>query len=405
MRRPEPAIAVALAVACALLALGISAPGSDYRHEAMPAFTALVDGDLRGFLDLTPVGYAGSVLVRAPFALLAAALGAGPTGIYRAGALVCLLGVAGLAFALVGVMRARGREVWGIAATAAVVVLAPIVLAVLDVGHPEEALTGALVVGSVLAALAGRPVWAGLALGTAIACKQWALLAVAPVLLAAPDRRPRLCLAAGAAAVTLWAPVALVDVGGFQAQSGALAQTGWIFKPQQLWWPLRAARALPGGGIGFDGPAWVGGLAHPLIVSLAAPLAGLHWWRRRRLEACDALALLGLLLLLRCLLDPWNCVYYAIPAIMSLTAWEAHTRRGLPVLGIGVTALTWLSFVGLRPYLGWDGLAIAYLAWSVPLVSALGIRLYGPPLRLWPRAARPYAVSSAMAARTSPSGT
>ena len=41
----------------------------------------------------------------------------------------------------------------------------------------------------------------------------------------------------------------------------------------------------------------------------------------------DALALLTLLLLLRCLLDTWDTSYYPLPFILALLAWEV---AGLP---------------------------------------------------------------------------
>jgi hypothetical protein len=401
-RLAGPATAVALACACVILALTIETPGSDYRVEAQPAFDALVRGDLRSFLELAPVGYAGSLLLRAPAALAASALDAGGTGVYRAGALLCLLAAAVVAWVLLRVLLARRPDPVQAVAAVAVVLLAPAVLDVLPAGHPEEVLTGALAVGAVLAAMAGRPLWAGVALGAAIACKPWAVLAIAPVLFAAPDRRPRLCLAAAAAAGVLWAPIVLADAGAFTAESTALSGTGWIFKPQQIWWPLGTERVLPGGTVGYDGPAWVAALSHPLIVLAAAPSAALHYTRRRRLDPWDSLGLLGLLLLLRCVMDPWNCVYYAVPAVMALTAWEAGARRGLPVIGLAVTALTWLSFVGLRPHLDWDGLATVYLGWTLPLIALLAIRLYGPRAGERPSG---YATSSAIAARTSASGT
>ncbi len=53
-------------------------------------------------------------------------------------------------------------------------------------GIPEELLGGVLCVVAVLLAARERPLWAGLASGLAIANKEWALLAVGPVLFALP---------------------------------------------------------------------------------------------------------------------------------------------------------------------------------------------------------------------------
>ena len=46
------------------------------------------------------------------------------------------------------------------------------------------------------------------------------------------------------------------------------------------------------------------------------------------------LALLALLFLLRCLLDPVDNAYYHVPFLLSLMAWEGLVRRGLPLVSI-----------------------------------------------------------------------
>ena len=66
----------------------------------------------------------------------------------------------------------------------------PITLRALDIGHPEELLGAVLCAGAVLAALRGRATLAGVLLGLAMANKAWAVLAIGPVLLALPERRP-----------------------------------------------------------------------------------------------------------------------------------------------------------------------------------------------------------------------
>ena len=69
-------------------------------------------------------------------------------------------------------------------------------------------------------------------------------------------------------------------------------------------------------------PAWVGIVSHPLIVAVSLPLTALAWRRARRGQS-DALLLLALLLLLRCVLDTWDTVYYPIPFVLALLAWES----------------------------------------------------------------------------------
>ena len=69
-----------------------------------------------------------------------------------------------------------------------------------------------------------RSLLAGVLLGLAIANKEWALLAVGPVLLAlAPARRMRCLAAAGATAAAVLAPLILATSGGFVASTRAAA--------------------------------------------------------------------------------------------------------------------------------------------------------------------------------------
>ena len=66
------------------------------------------------------------------------------------------------------------------------------------------------------------------------------------------------------------------------------------------------------------------------------------------MERRDALALLALLLFARSLLDPWNTIYYVLPAILALVSWEALTRDGLPIGAMAISGLTYVSFVDAR---------------------------------------------------------
>jgi hypothetical protein len=252
-----------------------------------------------------------------------------------------------------------------------------------------------LCVAAVLLALRGHTLWAGLVLGAAIANKEWALLAVGPVLLALPARRA-LCLAvAGALTAVALAPLALVGSGAFLASArGTAAPTSAIFQPWQVWWFLGHHGAAVHGLFGAlkpgfrTAPGWVGRVSHPLIVALSLPLAGLFWWRRRgeAPPAIDALGLLALLLLLRCIFDTWDVSYYPLPFLLALLAWETvgaplastPASRRLPLLAASCTALAWVSFQWLPAHAGPDAQSAFFLAWTVPLAAALGVRLYSP---------------------------
>src|SRR5271155_5869483 len=324
---------------------------TDSAPEARPAFEALVHGHPLEFLRLAPA-YGGSLVERAPFALLPGLWGGGQLAVYRMVALPCLFAAAVLGIWLCAQMRSRpDSSTLARAVALGVCVANPLTLRALELGHPEELLGGALCVAAVLLAARERPLWAGLALGLAIANKEWALLAVGPVLLALPSRRALCMLSAGAVAALVLAPLALVGSSGFVASTrGAASPPSAIFQPWQVFWFLGhhgpVVRGL------FDGvkpgyrtaPSWVGAASHPLILAVSVPLTALAWGRGRRGQS-DALLLLALLLLLRCVLDTWDTVYYPIPFVLAMLAWESLGEQRRPaMLALSSTVLAWVSF-------------------------------------------------------------
>ena len=178
---------ILLTLAAAAIAFTAQQLG-DYPVEAATSLEAVARGDLGGFASAaTP--YAGSLTLRAPFVAVAGALGGDRLDLYHAGVFACLLGAVALAVVL---DRAAAGRPWATRlATAAAVLALPVVLDALDMGHPEEVLTGALAVLAVWAA-PRRPLAAGVLLGVAVACKPWALVALGPVLLCAEGGRLRL---------------------------------------------------------------------------------------------------------------------------------------------------------------------------------------------------------------------
>ncbi len=119
--------------------------------------------------------------------------------------------------------------------------------------------------------------------------------------------------------------------------------------------------------------------------------------------ATDALGLLALLFLLRCVLDTWDTSYYMLPCVLALLAWEVHGesldlfRRGgrdeslgspafvfpspptrLPLLALSSTVLAWVSFQWLPAHVSADAQSAFFLAWTLPLVAGLSLRLYAP---------------------------
>jgi hypothetical protein len=367
---------------------------TDYENEARPSFEALVHGHVLEFLRLAPV-YGGSLIERAPFALLPGLWGGGELAVYRMVALPCLLAAAVLGVWLVGRLRVEGRSKFSRAVTLGLCVANPLTLRALELGHPEELLGACLCVAAVLLAARDRPLAAATLLGLAIANKEWALLAIGPALLALPAKRRLICIAlTGTVAAAVLTPLALVSSGGFVAGArGTAAPSAMIFQPWQVWWFLGRHGALVHSLFGVPkpgyriGPSWAGAASHPLIIAVGFALTVTLWlWRRRwhagsgvLLVERDALLALALLMLLRCLLDTWDTVYYLLPFVFALLAWELRRfPERPPLVALSSTALAWISFQWLPGHASADMQSAFFLAWSLPLAGALAVALYAP---------------------------
>ncbi len=384
---------------------------NDYETEARPAFEALAHRHLLSFLRLAPA-YGGSLVERAPFALIPGLWGGGQLAVYRMVAVPCLLAAAAFGVWLVAHMRAHGHSKLARTVALGLCVANPLTLKALELGHPEELLGACLCVAAVLLAGRDRPLWAGVLLGLAIANKEWALLAVGPVLVALPAKRRLLCLtAAGATGAAVLAPLTLAGSGRFAANAGATASTSsTIFQPMQIFWFLghhssRAAHLL--GAVKRDfrlAPAWIGTISHPLVMGVALPLTGLLWRAERRRSAdgppngkprpkeawpTNPLLLLALLLLLRCMLDTWDNVYYPLPFVIALLVWETGAFKHPPVLALSSAMLVWFNAWLSLHHASADTQAAFFLIWSLPLTIALSLRLYAPGLSLPVHSHRP----------------
>jgi hypothetical protein len=259
-------------------------------------------------------------------------------------------------------------------------------------GHPEELLTAALCVGAIIAATRGRGLLAGVLLGLAVATKQWAVIAVIPTLLAATQQRLRLGLVAGTLAAAIALPALLLQPQAVVATHAAIvvAQTQSVTSPPNVWWPFSTPRTATdrkasSSGFGAKIPNWLGTLAHPLIVLLGIPLGWLFWRRRALLRPEDALGLFALLMLLRCLLDPWNIDYYHAPFLLALLGWEALGRHAWPrvtLFASAALALTFPASVDTMSELSADSLryCVTYLVWALPLAGWLSMTLFAPGL-------------------------
>jgi len=394
----------------------------DYPHEFAPAMNALLAGHLDAFRHLLPEdGAGGSVLLRAPAALMGSLLVGGQQAIFRFGTLGCELAAGGLGLALASDMRRRGLPLLPRAVTVGLCVLVAAILDAVFFGHPEETLGASLCIGAVLLSGANRPALAGVMLGFAIIDKPWGVLAIAPVVLACPAgvlsyplRLSRLGLGAGAVLVAWLAlAFALDPVRLLHAMSTA---SGLVIEahPVDVWWPLAHAVHKLGVTPYYAPPRFLSQHAREIAVLLAIPLSlplafrrlpallpGIAAGRRAagialqpvmsdRAATDAALALLALLLLLRCMLDPSDHVYYHVPFVLALLAWESRVSR-LPVRALLATGLLWLIFHTLSGIADLSVQYAAYLLVTVPLAILLFGAALGRGLRsplAGPRSAR-----------------
>jgi hypothetical protein len=355
----------------ALLLAATSRLGTDYPFDAGPAISALARGDLHLFAaDQAQMGPL-SLLLRAPVAALA---GPGSIWAYRLGALACLLGLVAL-----GVAIARRTPAGYALVAALLLVVNPVTIDALRLGHPEELLGAALCTGALVLARE-RPLAAGVALGAALATKQWALIAIAPALLVAPrEARRRLALAAAGVAAAVSGPLALAEPHAFVEALRHPAFGVAEMRTGNVWgWAAITNHISLGGGASVSAytvPEWLQHGAHLLVAFLTLGL-GVAALRARR--AIDPLALLALLMLVRCALDPWDHAYYHAPFLAALIAWEVLQARRAPWLAAACAGL--LGLVFRLPLPASD---VLYALWALPLGLWLSRRaLCSAPVRV-----------------------
>lgn len=363
---------------------------NDYEVEAQPAFEALAHGHLQRFLELAPA-YGGSLVERAPFALLPGLWGGGQLAVYRLVALPCLLVAAAFAVWIAARMRAEGRSLLARGVTVGLCVANPVALLGIETGHPEE-LLGACLCAAALLGISRSEVdrrqalVSGTMLGLAIANKESAVLALGPVLLAAPPgRRLTLLLSTVAVAGLVEAPLVIGSGGGALGRAGSTVTPGAsIFQPWQVWWFFGRHGTVVHGTLGAvkpgyrAGPAWTSTISHPLILLCGAllPLAACGGAVRRRLAPERAALLLTLVLLLRCMLDIWNTSYYMLPALLAMLAWETLASHRPPVMTLLFTIAIWAGAEWVPP--SPDVQAAVFVAWTTPLAAVLAVRLFAP---------------------------
>jgi hypothetical protein len=232
-------------------------------------------------------------------------------------------------------------------------------------------------------------------LGAALATKQWAALAVLPVLIAAPaGTRVRLAVTCVALAGALTLPMLAGDPGRFRAAQEMVSSGSSYLHTvtaSNVWW----AFSTPSTDIGIDGfgqettvtqfslPNDVGRVLHHGVIVLALVLCFLYARRRRPGlgNPDDLLQLVALLLLARCMLDPLTFSYHHVPFLIALLSFEA-LRRQLPVLSAySIAALLLMNEVIVPTGEPWLINAF-YLAWTIPLAAAMTMSLFSGRLAI-----------------------
>lgn len=354
----------------------------DYPTDGGPPLADLLHGKLLAFAHARPAMGDLSLLVRTPFAALAYLGGhASALSVYRWGTLPCVLGVAALALWLARLARARGSSRAGQWAIVLVALLNPLVSSAIALGHPEELMTASLVVAALVAALERRTVLAAVLLGLALACKQWSVVAVLPVILAAEQRaRLRALLGALATAVLVSLPPAALAPSSYVHDQLFLA--GGIRRSPSVWswlWPLAPETTrhvlVEGSDATVTGhrlPLLVARLVHPLLIGVDLLVAAIVAARQRLpLRRDQAFALLGLVLLLRCTLDTETMPYYHLTLLLDVLAWDALAGLRLPLRGLAGALLAWVLFDRLTPALIGGGASLLYGAITVALALLL----------------------------------
>jgi hypothetical protein len=361
-------VAALFGVLCAAVIALSTGMGTDYASQLRPIMDSLASGNFGPYFGHQPQMGQFSVLLRWP----AAALGGGPLADYRGGVFVCLLAPVVLATLL-----SRGRSIATSLLIVVALVASPVVIRAVELGHPEELLAAALCAGSLWLAISRRAGWAAVALGLALATKQWALLAVLPVFFAVEGERRWQTLGIAAAVAALFTiPPLLIDPGAFKDSLKDPVTGVAQLRPGNLWSLVIGPQShvTTGGGDSVaitTVPDWLRSSAHAgiaVICGLIAIVAS-RWVRR----PADMFVVLALIFLARCALDPWNHEYYHVPFLTALACWEVLARKRAPVATLASSAILWLVFVRLVGDTGGAplGADIVYMVWAATAATAL----------------------------------
>jgi hypothetical protein len=390
-RRSGVLVLAVLAVAIAYTT--IHAPfGADYARPDCdcddPGYSikALAHGHVGRAIELQPLMGPVSIVLRAPFAAVAYATGGTDEDAYELGLIPCLLAIAALGAYLIRRLSDRTVNEVAAPALAFLLIFNPGVTRAIHFGHPEEFLAGALCVAGVMLALRDRPVWSGVLIALAFATKQWALVGIFVALAVNPRAWLRLGVAFAGVSLLLFLPAAVVEPAHFKElwiHGGQKldTRTGGSAAPTNVWWAFAEYSGTRSSGLPrWVLPGWTEQVAHPSIIVSGIVLSALWALGRRRVDRGEALLLLALVLLLRCMLDPLTNSYYHLPFVLAVAAYELDVRRRIPFAAI-VAGLALYANVQLAAHVDADGLNHVYLAWTLPALGLLLYRVYRPMAR------------------------
>ncbi len=344
--------------------------GGDFKREVWPSYRLLVHGDIIGFIQTSPA-YVGSLVLRAPFALIASVFGAGTTGTYDATALPCVVAPALLAGWL---FERRPKTATGrprrVSPLDLFLVTPPAIISI-TLGHPEDILGAVLCVAAVLLAHRGSARAAGVLLAVALINKSWAVV-VAPLVIALMPPGRRLAGVSWTVLLTsvVMVPLLAIRITGASGAVGTLGGgVGQIFLvPQLLWF--------------FGAQSWVAREAHILLVAVCWLTTAVWWWfqardPRERPSIGTTLMILALVFFLRAVLDPWDNGYYFVPFMLTIVVYE-DLRGGFPrfTWAFVVMLLVFVPAAGLLHGLGNNGHAAVFAIWALASIAFFGWRAF-----------------------------
>jgi hypothetical protein len=300
---------------------------------------------------------------------------------YRSQALLGVLAWLVLAIGAVRLVRAAGAG--GLAELLLLAVLAAMPAAsdgIVQTFHPQDLVSVGLCCAGLAEALRRRWVATGVLFGTAFLCKQFALLPLIAVLVAAPRWGPRFRVVGPAVAVVGLGilPFAAVDLSGTWNTLAAVNAGG-------------AVKVTTGTVVGMTGLSESTKLLiardGPVLLALAMAL-----WARWRAGAqlLSPVALIGLAaacLAGRLVAEVWFASYYLLAVSATLVALDLAARR------VPLWSFTWIALTGVLVEQS-GGIPTTPLAAALAFVASLAAVALG--LRAVPPRHRPAATASTL---------